>query len=144
MAAVTTLNTSLAALASEIKGVKLELTFVRQDMQKLRDCTAAIEGRVCTLEDDWAPIQRDVHYNTVTVAKQAARIDDMKNRMQKNIWSIGILEKTDGKNPVHFIEQWLLRTYGKDVFSSMFCVERSAQSTQETNAARQPSVHASI
>lgn len=74
MCAVTSCNTSIAALASEIKGVKIEHSFIRQDMQKLRDRTTALEGQISRLEDDWAPIQQDVHYNTTTIAKQAACI----------------------------------------------------------------------
>lgn len=35
--AVTSCNSSIAALASEVKGVRIEITFLRQGMQKLRD-----------------------------------------------------------------------------------------------------------
>lgn len=49
MAAVLSCNTSIVALTSETKGVKAELSFVRQDMQKLRDHTTALEGRLSTL-----------------------------------------------------------------------------------------------
>lgn len=41
---VTACNTSITSLAADIKGVKAELSFICQDMQKLRDCTAALEG----------------------------------------------------------------------------------------------------
>lgn len=44
---------------------------------------------------------------------------------RNNIIAIGIPEKTEGKNPVHFIEQWLQQIYGKDSFSPMACVERA-------------------
>lgn len=126
MAAVLSCNTSIAALMSETKGVKAELFFVRQDMQKLRDRTTALEGRLSTLEDDWAPIQREVHYNSIAVDKEAAHIDDMENRMRRNnVRAISIPEKTEGKNPVQFTEPWLLQIYGKDSFSPMFCVERA-------------------
>lgn len=35
--AVTSCNFSITALASEVKGVKAEMSFLRQDMQKFRD-----------------------------------------------------------------------------------------------------------
>lgn len=31
----------------------------------------------------------------------------------------------EGKNPVHFIEQWLIEKFGKESFSPMFAVERA-------------------
>lgn len=39
LSAVTTGNASIAAIADELKGVKTEITFIRQDMQKLRKRT---------------------------------------------------------------------------------------------------------
>lgn len=66
-----------------------------------------------------------MHYNSIAVDKQTARIDDMENRMRRNnVQAIGICEKNEGKNPVQFIEQWLLQIYGKDSFSAIICVER--------------------
>lgn len=53
-----TLRDIFSAVAScnssttEIKGVKTEITFIRQDMQKLRDCAAALEGRLSILKDE--------------------------------------------------------------------------------------------
>lgn len=44
---------------------------------------------------------------------------------RNNVRAIGIPEKTEGKNPVQSIEQWLLQIYGKDAFSPMFSIERA-------------------
>lgn len=52
--AITSCHSFIAALASEVRGLKL-----RQDMQKLQNCTSAIEGHISTLEDHWAPMQRE-------------------------------------------------------------------------------------
>lgn len=37
---------------------------------------------------------------------------------------IGLPEKVEGKNPVNFIEKWLTTTFGRELFSPMFSVER--------------------
>lgn len=58
-AAVTSCNISITSLTSEIK-VKLELNLIRQDMQKLRDRTAALEDRIGNVENDVAPLQREL------------------------------------------------------------------------------------
>lgn len=55
--AVTAGNASIAALADELNGVKTEITFIRQDMQKIRDRASALEGRVSSVEDDIIPFQ---------------------------------------------------------------------------------------
>lgn len=124
--AVTTGNIHIAELAGEVKGMKVELSLVRQDMQKLRDRTAALEGRVGSLEDEWQPLQRDVKYLQTVSSANAARLEDMENRLRRNnVRAVGIPEKSEGKNPVHFIESWLLDTFGKESFSPMFAVERA-------------------
>ena len=95
-------------------------------MQKLRERTAAVEGRVSSLEDDMAPLQRKVKHTALLSAQQAARLDDLENRMRRsNIRAIGIPERVEGKDPVAFIEQWLLSTFGQESFTSMFSVERA-------------------
>lgn len=124
--AVTSCNLSITALASEVKGMKTEMSFLRQDMQKLKDRTSAIEGRISIIEDDWAPMQRDTHAQQIMVAKHAAKLDDLENMLRRNnVRAIGIPEKMEGRNPVDFIEKWLLDKFGKDAFSPMFAVERA-------------------
>lgn len=39
--------------------------------------------------------------------------------------ALGIPERVEGKNPVAFIEQWLVSMFGKDSFSPLFVVERA-------------------
>ena len=86
--------------------VKAEISFVRHDMQKLRERTSALEGRVSTVEDDMVPMQRDLNYNCHLTEQHAARLDEMENRMRRNnVRALGISERAEGKNPVDFIEQ---------------------------------------
>lgn len=48
LSVVTACNTTITSLYADIKGVKAEVPFIHQDMQKLRDCTAALEGWLST------------------------------------------------------------------------------------------------
>lgn len=76
-------------------------------MHKLLDLTAALEGHLSTLANEWAPLQH-VYYNHSLAIKHAGRLDGMENRMRINIVrAIGIPETEGWKNPVFFIEQWL-------------------------------------
>lgn len=123
---VTSCNHSITALSDEIKEVKAEISYVRHDMHKLRERTAALEGRLSTVEDDMTPMQRDLKYNCHPTEQHAMRLDEMENRMRlNNVRALGIPEKTEGKNPVDFIEQWLISTFGRDSFSPLFAVERA-------------------
>lgn len=56
LTAITTCNSLIAALTGEVKGMKMEISLVRQNVQKLRGCTSALEGDLCTLKDDWQPL----------------------------------------------------------------------------------------
>lgn len=53
--ALTTCTSSIADLTGEVKGMKVEISLVRHDMQKLREHTSALEGRLGTLEEEWEP-----------------------------------------------------------------------------------------
>lgn len=65
MAVVTGCTTSITVQTAEIKGVKAEVSFVRQDMQKLRERTAALEGRFSSRENGMEPLLRDVKQNVM-------------------------------------------------------------------------------
>lgn len=126
LATVTVCNSSITNLAGEVKGMKMEISFVRQDMQKLRERTSAVEGRISTLEEEWQPLQRDVKYTHSMTVANASMLEDMENRLcRNNMHAVGIPEKAEGKNPVAFIEAWLSDMFGEDTFSSMFAVERA-------------------
>lgn len=124
--AVTSCNTSIAALTAKIKGVKSEITFLQQDPQKLRERTnICFRGQSDSLEDDMAPMQRDHTYNSHLIVQHASHLEDLENRLRcNNIRAIGLPEKVEGKNPVDLFENWLITTFGKEVFSPMFSVER--------------------
>lgn len=69
-------------------------------------------------------MQRHVKYTSHLAAQHTARLDDLENRMcHNNVHALGIPERTEGKNPVTFIEQWLLSIF--DTFSHLFAFERA-------------------
>lgn len=108
-AAVTSCSTSITALTSEIKGVKLELKLVRQDMLKLRDRNAALEDRMSNVEDEVVPLQREIRLMQSITSGHEALLEDMENRQRRNnVCAVGIPEKTEGNNPLAFMENWLL------------------------------------
>ena len=82
--AVTSCNVSLAALTTEVKGMKSEISFLRQDAQKLRERTSALEERVSTIEDGMGPMQRDLAYNNHLVDQHSSRLEELENRMRRN------------------------------------------------------------
>lgn len=48
-------------------------------MQKLRERTSALDGRVSRVEEDMEPLQRDVKYNVYLTVQHAAHVDDLEN-----------------------------------------------------------------
>lgn len=85
-----------------------------------------MEGHVSTVEDEMAPLMRDVKHCALLTAQHASRIDDMENQLRRNnVHAKGIPERAEGKNPVVFIENWLLSNFGKESFSSMFFIEQA-------------------
>lgn len=92
--------------------MKLELNLVRQEMQQLHDSTAALEDRVSNVEDDVIPLQREVCHMQSIITGHSARLEDMENRQgRNNVHAVGIPERAEGKNPVAFIENWLLNMF---------------------------------
>lgn len=57
-------------------------------------------------------------------------MDDIENRMQrKNVKIVGLPERSEGLDPVVFLEKWFKYSYGEDSFSSFFCNGESQQGT---------------
>lgn len=121
--AITFCRTSLTA---QIEEVKMDISLIRQDFQKLRDRVKEAETRLSTVEDAIPPlltssdrVQRQIHQ---LLTKQ----DDRENRLRRcNIRLIGLPEGTEGKDTTTFLEQLLINTYGREAFSPMFALERA-------------------
>lgn len=71
--------------------MQVEISLIRNYMQKLRERTSALEGHFSTLEDEWQPLQRDVRYVQSVASTNASRLEKMKNWLhQNNVRSVGI------------------------------------------------------
>lgn len=108
-AVVTNCNSLITALTDEIKEVKAEVSFICHYMQKLHERTSALKGCVSTVEDNKAPLMRDVKHNVILTAQH------VENRMSR-------LRR---KNLVAFIENWLLTVFDKDSFFPIISVKRA-------------------
>lgn len=65
----------LPTFAAEFQNLREDMTLIRHDVQKVWECTSALEGRVIFLEDELAPVKLDVLANQVVVQQCANHID---------------------------------------------------------------------
>lgn len=53
-------------------------------------------------------------------------MNDMENRMQRrNVRIVGLPERSEGPDPVAFLEKWLKDTFGQESFSPFLAIERA-------------------
>lgn len=70
------------------------MSIIRHDVQKVLERTSALEGRVGSLEDELAPVKRDVLANHVVIQRHANHVDDMEDRLwRNNVFILGLPEK---------------------------------------------------
>lgn len=113
-------------MSDQLKTIREELSFVRHDLQKVRERTTTLEGRVSLVEDDLNPFKWEI----ITVREQKInydkKMDDMENRMQrKKVRIVGLPERSEGLDPVAFLEKWFKDLFGEDTFSTFFTLERA-------------------
>lgn len=124
--AVGVCNGSLKDLCEQMKGVKADLLLVRQDLQKTAERTTALEERVSGLEDNVLPITKEIKWLKEQLSKQASKLDEMENRSRRdNVRLIGLPERSEGANPIAFLEKWLGELIGKESFSASFSIIRA-------------------
>lgn len=115
-----------ASLTSKIKEVKIDISLVRQDLQRLNDRVTEAETRLSTVEDSLPPLQTASDCLQLQVSQMLLKQDDMENRLRRcNIRLIGLPKGAEGSDPSDFLEQLLIKTYGRDAFSPTFVVERA-------------------
>lgn len=61
----------------------MKISLVRQDVQKLQDPIAILEGRHSTTEDEWTLLQRDVKDTHCIATGNAAKLEDIENRLRR-------------------------------------------------------------
>lgn len=104
----------------------MDVSLIRQDLQKLRDRVTETETRISNMEDEIPPLQNHTerlqHQLSMVLAKQ----DDMENRLRRcNLRFIGLPEGSEGPDPPSFLENLLINTFGRTEFSTSFVVERA-------------------
>lgn len=114
-------NTTKEQFGSNAK----EVSLLRQDLQKIRECTTAVESRVSEIEDQVPPLARDTN-SAYQMAKEANdRADDLENRLRRNkIRIVGLPEKVEGRDPTAYLESWLLDIVAR-MFPPLFAVEHT-------------------
>lgn len=115
-----------STLTCKIEEVKVDVSLIRQDLQKLRERVTDTETRISQVEDDISPLQitteRLQHQLNMVLIKQ----DDMENRLRRcNLRFVGLPEGEEGADPPSFLEKLLISTFGRAEFSTSFVVERA-------------------
>lgn len=130
LAAVQHCNTSLTAslniLSSQVGSIQEGLTILRHDVQKIRERTAALEGRVSEIGDDMQHLQHDLGANTRKTDAAYDRTEDLENRLRRNnLRLVGVPEREEGSNATEFVERWLADKFKDTNLSPLFAVERA-------------------
>lgn len=120
------INLCRTSLASQIEEVKVDISLIRQDFHKLRDRVKETETRISDMEDTIPPMRTEVHHMKQQIQQLFSKQEDLENRSRRcNLRLIGLPEGAEGKDPTLFLEQLLIKTYGREAFSPMLAVERA-------------------
>lgn len=107
-------------------GMTEEVALLRQDIPKICERTMAVEGRNSNLEDKLPPLIHESRSTARLAHDKRAKADDIENRLKpNNVHIVGLPDKVEGRDPIEFVEQWLLNTFGKEAFTLLFMVERA-------------------
>lgn len=115
-----------STLTGKIGEVRIDVSLIKQDLQKLRERVTETENRISRVKDEVPPIQiateRMQHQLNTLLSKQ----DDMENRLRQcNLRSVGLPKGAEGSDPLSFLENLLISTFGRPEFSFSFVVERA-------------------
>lgn len=120
--AITFCQTSFTA---QIEKVKVNISLIRQNLQKLRDRVKTAENHLGAVEDVILPLQTGVDRMQLQI-NQLLTKQDMENRLRRcNLRFIGLPEGAEGKDPTMFLERLLNTTHGCEAFSPTLAVEKA-------------------
>lgn len=109
-----------------MKGLKEELSLVRHDLQKTAERITVVERRISQIEDDLYPAKQEVTFLKDQMGKFVGKLDEMENRLcRDNVRLVGLPEKSEGPNPIEFLEKWFIELFGRENFSQQFSIERA-------------------
>lgn len=78
------------------------------------------------MEDDVNPMRQEVKITRDQLEMCIRKMDELENRSRrKNVRVLGLPERSEGNNPIEFMEGWFRDMFGKDSFSSFFAIERA-------------------
>lgn len=116
-----------ATLTTKIEEVKVDISLVRQDLHKLKEWVKTSETRLGEVDDTIQPLQNTSECMQYQINQLLAKQDDdMENRFRRCNLRIGLSEGTKWKDPTTFLEQLLIKTYGKEAFFGHVCGYKSA------------------
>lgn len=115
-----------ASTTAQLDTITIDISLLRQDMQKLRERTTEVEQRVSRLEDTARPLPSDLARVQKQLAEMTDKADDIENRLRRNnVRLVGLPEGVEGRAPEKFMEDWLKSTFGPEPFSSLLAIERA-------------------
>lgn len=124
--AVAQCNASLSSLTIQLGALKEDIGLIRHDIKRVSERTTEVETRMSELEDSFHPVQKDTRRHNQQIAALEDKADDLENRLRRNnVRLVGVPEKVEGRNPTDYFESWLQNTFGKDVLTPIFAVERA-------------------
>lgn len=91
-------------LKEKFGGLKETVSLLRQDIQKIREKTTAVEGRVSDMEDYMPHLNREVRVAAQQAHQAFDKTDDIENRLRRNnVRIVGLPEKVEGRDPTNNI-----------------------------------------
>lgn len=117
---------SLCNLQACFGGLKEEFSLLMQDIQKIRERTAAAESRISEIEDKLPMMIRESQSTSRLARATDTRTEEFENRLRRNnVRIVGLSEKVEGRDPTQFKEQWMADVFGKEAFTHLCAVERA-------------------
>lgn len=98
-------KSSIFDLSDQLKCFRDELLSLRHDVQEVCARTTALEGRLSQVEDYVNPMRKEVILMRDQLDMCMHKMDEMENRLhRKNIRVLGFPERSEGNNPIEFME----------------------------------------
>lgn len=111
-------------LIDHFEELRMEFSFMKHDMQKLREKAQTTDRRVSSMEDTVRPLDTAAQVTKKTLSEYTLKMAVMEDCMRRNnIRLVGFLEGVEGKHPVEFLEKWLIDNMAPDTFTKMFAIE---------------------
>lgn len=118
--------TCQTTLTEHIDGMRAEMSFLKQDVQTIRERASEAEQRISDMEDVVWPMEGKVQYLHKEINAHTDNLGDMEDRQRRNnVRFVGFPEKAEGTQPEDFLELWLKDNMADTTFSRLFAIERA-------------------